>query len=195
LRLYFCINGNEFDAFIMKEKTNVVKSSPSGPGGRIFLIGMMGSGKSHWTKKMSKKLTCGGYDLDNVVEINEEKTIAEMFAEDGEEYFRKSEAKVLRWFGEKKSFVLATGGGTPCFHDNMSWMNKHGITIWLDEPVETLVQRLMPEKAHRPLIKNLSDDELAGFLTAKRQERMPFYAQAKHHLTGVITDKTFAAIL
>lgn len=169
--------------------------APAAEGPKIFLVGMMGSGKSHWAKKLSKKLHCGGYDLDNVVEINEEKTIAEMFAEDGEDYFRKAEAKVLRWFAQKKIFVLATGGGTPCFNDNMAWMNKHGITVWLDEPIETLVQRLQPEKAHRPLIKDLNDDKLADFLTAKRAEREPYYSQAAYHLTGNITDKSFANIL
>ena len=169
--------------------------TPVREGAKIFLVGMMGSGKSYWAKKLSKKLHCGGYDLDNVVEINEEKTIAEMFAEDGEDYFRKAEAKVLRWFAQKKIFVLATGGGTPCFNDNMAWMNKHGITVWLDEPIETLVQRLQPEKAHRPLIKNLEDDELAAFLTTKRADREPFYSQATYTLTGNIADKSFANIL
>jgi len=169
--------------------------TPAAEGAKIFLVGMMGSGKSHWAKKLSKKLHCGGYDLDNVVEINEEKTIAEMFAEDGEEYFRKAEAKVLRWFAQKKIFVLATGGGTPCFNDNMAWMNKHGITVWLDEPIETLVLRLQPEKAHRPLIKDLGDDELAAFLTAKRAERELYYSQATYHLKGNITDKSFTEIL
>jgi shikimate kinase len=179
----------------MNEKTNAASGPPLGAEGRIFLIGMMGSGKSHWTKKLSKKLKCGGYDLDNVVEINEEKTIAEMFEQDGEDYFRKAEAKVLRWFAQKKTYVLATGGGTPCFNDNMAWMNKQGLTIWLDEPIETLVQRLKPEKAHRPLIKNLDDGALFDFLTAKRQERAQYYGQAKFQLTGNITDKSFTAIL
>lgn len=133
--------------------------------------------------------------MDNVVEINEEKTIAEMFAEDGEDYFRKAEAKVLRWFAQKKAFVLATGGGTPCFNDNMAWMNKHGVTIWLDEPVEVLAERLKPEKAHRPLIKNLSDDALLDFLAAKREERRPFYSHAQYILKGTITDKSFAEII
>ncbi len=162
---------------------------------KLFLIGMMGSGKSHWTKKLSKKLKCGGYDLDSLVETMEEKTIGEMFEQDGEDHFRKAEAKVLRWFGEKKTFVVATGGGTPCFYSNMDWMNKHGITVWLDEPVEVLVQRLMPEKDHRPLIKKLSDDELHDFLIAKRTERMPFYSQATYQLSGTITDKSFSQIL
>ncbi len=163
---------------------------------KIFLIGMMGSGKSFWTKKLSKKLKSGGYDLDFLIESHEEKTIPEIFAEDGEEYFRKSESKILRWFGEKKTFVLATGGGTPCFHDNMSWMNKNGITVWIDEPIDVLAKRLAPEKAHRPLIKHLSDDELKTFLANKLAERAPFYQQASYHLQGnAISDAGFAEII
>src|SRR5476651_1142885 len=118
---------------------------------KLFLLGMMGTGKSHWKKKLSSKMKVGGYDLDFLVESHEEKTISEIFAEDGEEYFRKSEAKILRWFAEKKAFVLATGGGTPCFHDNMKWMNEQGITVWIDEPVALLAERLKTEKDHRPL--------------------------------------------
>ncbi len=163
---------------------------------KIFLLGMMGTGKSFWTKKLSKKLKTGGYDLDFLIESHEERTIAEIFAEDGEEYFRKTEAKILRWFGEKKIFVLAVGGGTPCFHENMEWMNKNGTTIWIDEPIETLVERLKPEKDHRPLIKDLSDEELGSFLTKKLAERASFYQQAKYHLQGKdISDAGFAKFI
>lgn len=170
--------------------------TPTTPTTKIFLVGMMGTGKSFWTKFLSKKIKTGGYDLDYLIESNEEKTIAEIFAEDGEEYFRKQESKILRWFKEKKSFVLGTGGGTPCFNDNMQWMNKQGITIWIDSPIEALVERLIPEKAHRPLIKNLTDTELHQFLTDKRNERMPFYAQAKIHLTGSeINERSFVKII
>lgn len=151
---------------------------------KVFLIGLMGSGKSYWATQLAKKLKTGGYDLDSLIENLEDKTVAELFDEDGEDYFRKTEAKLLRWFGEKKSFVLATGGGTPCFHDNMSWMNKQGITIWLDEAVDTLVDRLLPEKAHRPLIRDLSDAAVKDFLISKRAEREAFYGQAAHHLSG-----------
>lgn len=151
---------------------------------KVFLIGLMGSGKSYWATQLAKKLKTGGYDLDSLIENLEDKTIAELFDEDGEDYFRKTEAKLLRWFGEKKAFVLATGGGTPCFHDNMGWMNKQGITIWLDEEIDILVERLLPEKAHRPLISDLSDAGLKDFLIGKRAEREVFYSQAKHHLTG-----------
>ncbi len=163
---------------------------------KIFLLGMMGTGKSFWTKKLSKKLKSGGYDLDFLIESHEEKTIAEIFAEEGEDYFRKTEAKILRWFGEKKIFVLAVGGGTPCFYENMDWMNSHGITIWIDEPIETLVERLTPEKDHRPLIKDLSDEELGSFLTKKLAERVVFYQRAKYHLQGnAISDAGFAKII
>jgi len=163
---------------------------------KLFLIGMMGTGKSHWAKKLSKKLKTGGFDLDYLVEFHEEKTVAEIFTEDGETYFRRSEAKILRWFGEKKSFVLATGGGTPCFHENMDWMNSHGITVWIDEPVQILTERLIPGKAHRPLIQNLSDLEIQQFLTGKLVERLPFYHQATYRLQGeAISDAGFAKII
>jgi len=163
---------------------------------KIFLIGMMGTGKSHWCKKLSKKLKVGGYDLDFIIESHEEKTISEIFAEDGEAYFRRSEAKILRWFGEKKSFVLATGGGSPCFEKNMDWMNDHGVTIWIDEPIKVLIERLKPEKAPRPLIQNLSDEELQQFLTKKLVERYPYYLRANYHLQGdAISDAGFAKII
>ncbi len=114
----------------------------------------------------------------------------------GRNHFRKTEAKILRWFGEKKAFVLATGGGAPCFHDNMDWMNKNGVTVWLDEPIDTLVERLKPGKEHRPLIRSLSDDELQSYLEKKLKERTPVYEKAKHRLTGKeISDLAFKKII
>jgi shikimate kinase len=151
---------------------------------RIFLIGMMGSGKSHWLKQMAKWNKSVGYDLDALIEMNEEKTIAEIFNEDGEAYFRKVESKILRWFKEKKKYIVATGGGTACTQENMDWMKKEGIVIWLDESVHVLVKRLSFEKAHRPLIAHLSENELAAFLEQKLVERHPFYKQADYRLTS-----------
>jgi shikimate kinase len=151
---------------------------------KIFLIGMMGSGKSYWIQKMAKWNKCVGYDLDALIEMNEEKTIAEIFNEDGEDYFRKVEAKILRWFKEKKKFIIATGGGTPCFQENMHWMKKEGIVIWLDESVEVLVKRLSSEKQQRPLIAKLSDAEIAAYIEDKLVERHSFYSQANYRLTS-----------
>ncbi len=151
---------------------------------KIFLIGMMGSGKTFWTKNIAKWIKSAGYDLDNLIELTEEKTISEIFEEDGEDYFRKSEAKILRWFKEKKKYVLATGGGTPCFQENMHWMKKEGIVIWLDESLEIMVQRLAAEKAHRPLIAHLSNEEIAQFIQQKLVERHAYYQQANYRLAS-----------
>jgi shikimate kinase len=125
-----------------------------------------------------------GYDLDALIEMSEEKTIAEIFNEDGEAYFRKVESTILKWFKEKKKYVVATGGGTACVQENMDWMKKEGILIWLDESVDVLVKRLSTEKAHRPLIAHLSDIELKAFLEQKLVERHPFYKQADYRLTS-----------
>ena len=149
---------------------------------KIFLVGLMGSGKSYWTKQLAKKHKTGGYDLDDLIEVKEEKTIAEIFTEDGEDYFRKAESTVLKWFAEKKTYVLATGGGAPCFFDNMAWMNKQGVTIWLDEPLPVIAERLAPEKAHRTLIAKLSDAVMLSFLDKQREARLPFYSAAQIHL-------------
>jgi len=163
---------------------------------KIFLIGMMGSGKSFWAEKLKKKLKIPAYDLDALIEMMEEKSIEEIFAEDGEEYFRKAEAKMLRLFGEKKQFIVSCGGGTACFNDNINWMNKHGITVWIDEPVEILSDRLSKEKAHRPLIKDLDDEGLNDFLEKKLAERAPFYEQSAHQLRGEkLNETTFVKIL
>ena len=163
---------------------------------KIFLVGMMGSGKSYWTKKMAKWIKSAGYDLDDLIEMNEEKTISEIFSEDGEEHFRKTEAKILRWFKEKKKYVLATGGGTPCFLDNMAWMKKEGIVIWLDESLEVLVKRLLEGKDHRPLIADLSEKDVTKFVQDKLVERHSFYSQANYRLsTDQITDVKLKQII
>ena len=163
---------------------------------KIFLIGMMGAGKTFWAEKLKKKLKIPAYDLDALVEMMEEKTVAEIFEEDGEEYFRKAETKMLRLFSEKKQYILSCGGGTACCNDNMNWMNKQGITIWLDEPIEVLSQRLAKEKDHRPLIKNLDDNALRDFLTTKREERAVFYNQAAYRLNGEnLAENTFIKII
>ena len=154
-------------------------------GPKVFLIGMPGSGKSYWSSRIAKKLKCGSYDLDKLIESWTDQTIAELFAaENGEENFRKTESKLLRWFADKKSFVLATGGGTPCFFDNMAWMNKQGLTIWIKDEQPTLVHRLISEKEHRPMISKLSNAELEDFIYSKSVEREPYYHQAKVVLSG-----------
>ena len=157
---------------------------------------MMGSGKSYWAQIIAEKENIDWMDLDQEIEKETSLSIKEIFAAYGEEYFREKEKDALHKLTNYTNIIIATGGGTPCFHENMQWMNEHGVTIFIDEDVETLGERLKKEKAHRPLIKDLSDEELHDFLSNKLKERLPFYSQAQHHLQGnKISDLSFAEIL
>lgn len=157
---------------------------------------MMGSGKSYWAQRISEKENIEWMDLDQEIEKETSLSIKEIFAAYGEEYFREKERDALHNLSNYKKILIATGGGTPCFHDNIQWMNEHGTTIFIDEDVDTLTERLTKEKAHRPLIKDLSDEELHNFLSRKLKERLPFYSQSRYHLKGnKISDLSFAEIL
>jgi shikimate kinase len=163
---------------------------------KIFLVGMMGSGKNYWMDRLGRKLKLPKYDLDHLIEGVEDRKIQQIFGESGEDHFRKMESLVLRWFSDKDDFILATGGGTPCFYENMDWMNEQGITIWLDEATAILAERLIPEKAHRPLIAHLSNENLAAYLDAKKEEREIFYSKAKYKLSGdEITEENLLSLL
>jgi shikimate kinase len=163
---------------------------------KIFLIGMMGCGKSYWMNKLSGKLKMPRYDLDQLIEAVEDRSIAEIFKESGEDHFRKMESIVLKWFADKDEFILATGGGTPCYHNNMDWMNEQGITIFLDEPIDLLMERLLPERSNRPLIARLTDKKLRTYLEEKRDERNSFYSKAKYSLSGdAITEHNLLTLI
>jgi shikimate kinase len=146
---------------------------------KIFLIGFMGCGKTHWGKELSHKLQIPFFDLDSVIEEKEEKDITSIFADMGEEYFRMLEKDVLYMLTESHdSFVMACGGGTPCFFNNIDYMKSRGTTVWINCSVECLHSRLVKEKDKRPLIRSLSDDELKTFIVRKYSDRKIFYQQA-----------------
>ncbi len=145
----------------------------------IFLIGFMGSGKTYWGKKWAELSGLEFFDIDDIVEQEQEKTIAEIFAEDGEEHFRNLETIALRKFATKNNVIIATGGGTPCFNDNISWMNKNGTCVYLQSSPENILNRLISEKVKRPLIKNLQDGELLFYITEKIKEREAFYKHSE----------------
>ena len=145
---------------------------------RIFITGFMGSGKTHWAKIWAEKYKLVFYDLDELIEANEEMKITEIFNTKGEAYFRAAEAKALRTFSFQKNFILACGGGTPCFHENMEWMNSHGITIYLKTQPATIANRLMNEVSNRPLIKDTDPKQLIGFATQKIIEREIYYLRS-----------------
>jgi shikimate kinase len=167
------------------ENTNASKISASGETwGRIFLVGFMGCGKTHWGKELSAQLQIPFFDLDQKIEEKEEKSINEVFAEKGEEYFRLLEKEVLHMLVESHdSFIMACGGGTPCFYNNIDYMNKKGTTVWINCSTTCLVERLHKDKEKRPLIKDLDDDQLHLYVMKKVGDRRIFYQQAKIILT------------
>ena len=112
---------------------------------KFFLIGFMGSGKTYVGKRLANELDIPFYDLDEYIEEKEGKKISEIFNEKGEEYFRQVERMCLRDFGIIGDAVIACGGGTPCFFDNMEWINKTGTSIYLQTPVKIIVDRLLKE--------------------------------------------------
>jgi shikimate kinase len=139
----------------------------------------MGSGKTHWGRALSQKLNIPFFDLDEQVVSHEGKQINQLFAEHGEEYFRLIEKDTLHIITESHdSFVMATGGGTPCYFNNVEYMNRSGTTVWINTSVDILFHRLIGEKDKRPLIKELSDGQLKGFITKKFADRRIYYEQA-----------------
>lgn len=147
----------------------------------IFLIGFMGVGKTSLGKKLANRLKVPFLDTDDLIEQKTGISIADYFEKNGEKSFRNVEKELLRNYNFKDS-IVATGGGLPCFHENIKFMNEKGITIFLNRPAKELQQRLVNAKKQRPLIKKLSDDELLEFITFKLDERLPFYEKANFTL-------------
>src|ERR1043165_4010347 len=146
---------------------------------KIFLLGFMGSGKTHWGRKLSKKLSIPFYDLDEQIISREGKSINEIFETNGEEYFRIVEKETLYIITESHdSMIMACGGGTPCYFNNIEYMNRSGTTVWLDTPIPVLLERLLRERQHRPLLKQLTDEQVRTFIIKKYSDRKIYYEQA-----------------
>ena len=146
---------------------------------KIFLIGFMGTGKTYWGQLLSQKLQIPFFDLDEQIVASEEKDINEIFASDGEEYFRLLEKDTLHIITESyDSFVMATGGGTPCYFNNVEYMNQSGTTVWISTPIEVLFERLVKEKQNRPLLRDLNENQVKGFIIKKFSDRKIYYEQA-----------------
>jgi shikimate kinase len=146
---------------------------------KIFLIGMPGSGKSTLGKQLANKLLTRFVDLDHEIELHEQKSVADIFNQSGEDHFRQVESKLLHEFAaSKESFVISTGGGAPVFFDGINVINKSGVSVFLDVPIETLV-KYTSNRSTRPLLKNDSEQELREKLTRIREARLVIYRQAK----------------
>ena len=155
---------------------------------RIILIGYMGAGKTTIGKALSKELGATFYDLDWYIESRMRKTVAQIFAEKGEEGFRKMEYNMLHEVAEFEDVIISCGGGTPCFFDNMDYLNQQGDVIYLKATPETLYKHLLMAKVERPLLKDKTPEELIAYITEHLKEREPFYEKAHHTLDVNVLD-------
>jgi len=151
----------------------------------IFFTGFMGCGKTTWSRKLAAHLGYDFIDLDQLLEEQAGMTITEYFASYGEEAFRILESEVLKQTAYSNNTVISTGGGLPCFFDNMSWMKSHGKTVYIKLSPKTLVDRLEKGKAKRPLLRDKHGDELLAFITEKLAEREDYYMQADYIADGI----------
>lgn len=148
----------------------------------IVLIGYMGAGKTTIGHAMAKEMGLQFYDLDWYIEMRYHRTVAQIFAERGEDGFREIERNMLHEAAEFQDIVLSCGGGTPCFFDNMEYMNSLAETVYLKATPEVLAMHLKMGKVERPLIKGKTDEELLQYIKDSLKVREPFYTKAKHTL-------------
>lgn len=145
---------------------------------RIYLIGFMGAGKSTMGRLAAASFDVPFFDTDQIIESQTGMSIMDVFDTQGEDYFRHIEADVLHQTTFYPKSINATGGGLPTYEDNMNWMNKHGITIYLEWPDEILMGRLLDLKASRPLLSKLASDEAEGKMKELLLQRKPVYEQS-----------------
>jgi shikimate kinase len=151
---------------------------------RIYLVGYMGCGKSTLGLNLAKSLGLTFIDLDKFIEERNCKTVPQLFEELGEPGFRKKERQALEEVSQFNDVVIATGGGAPCFFDNMELMNATGITLFMDIDPAILAERLLKSKTDRPLIRGKNQEQLVGFITESLQKRYPFYSKARFRVTN-----------
>ncbi|MCF0194439.1 MAG: shikimate kinase [Bacteroidaceae bacterium] len=149
---------------------------------RIIIVGYMGSGKTTVGKALAEALGLSFYDLDWCVESRYHRTVPQLFAERGEEGFRELERRLLHEVAEFEDIVLACGGGTPCFFDNMDFITSQAQTVYLKATPETLAMHLRMGKVERPLIKGKTPEQLTEFIRDSLAQREPFYSRAHHTL-------------
>ncbi len=149
---------------------------------KIFLTGLMGVGKTTIGKKVAASLQLPFIDLDRYIEQQKNMSVPDLFAYFGENYFRQTEQECLQQIIQQDSFVLACGGGTPCFYENMNLMNANGVTVFLEASPAFIASRVKQSKTVRPLFKNATDESRLKIVQALSSEREQFYSKAKYTL-------------
>ena len=164
------------------------KPSPTAANGcsskPLFIIGYMASGKTTFGSALSKRLKRPFIDLDQYIEEKQGQTIAEIFAESGEEGFREIERRLLHEVAEKGDAIISCGGGTPCFFDNMDFINSKGNSVFLEADAERLLTRLIEGSASRPIVKGKKPMEIKDTIERQLALRMPYYNKAKIRWDG-----------
>jgi shikimate kinase len=160
---------------------------------KIYLVGMPGSGKTTLARKVASELLLKFVDLDHEIEKHVGKSIPQIFIENGEDSFRLTESELLRtWASSNQSFVMATGGGAPCFYKGMEVINKSGLSIFLDVPIAELLERVK-QKSNRPLL-DTNSEEREKTLMNLMETRLPCYRQANITVTKPDLEKLMQAI-
>ena len=155
---------------------------------RIIIVGYMGAGKTTVGKALAKELGLTFYDLDWYIEERMRKTVPQIFAEKGEEGFRKIENAMLHEVAEFEDIVLSCGGGTPCFFDNMEYLNRQGDTVYLKATPDVLYKHLKMGKKERPLLKNKTKEEMYRFIEEQLAQRETHYLEAKNVIDVSLMD-------
>ena len=155
---------------------------------RIILIGFMGAGKTTVGKALSKELGIPFYDLDWYIETRHRKKVSQIFAELGEEVFRKMEYNMLHEVAEFENVIISCGGGTPCYFDNMDYLNGQGQVVYLKATPEVLYGHLLMSKNDRPLLKGKTPDELIEYIKEQLTKREPYYSKARYTLDVSLMD-------
>ena len=156
--------------------------------GNVILIGYMCAGKTTVGKSLAKQMGCTFYDLDWYIEERFRKHISEIFEEKGEDGFREIERNMLHEVAEFENIILACGGGTPCFFDNIEYMNKTGKTVFLDASPDTIIAHLKISRTIRPLLQDKTGDELKSYIIKQLEMRRPFYQKAQYTFNVDILD-------
>lgn len=156
---------------------------------RIFLIGFMGTGKSYWGAKLSEISGLKFIDLDQQIEELTSHKISTLFEKNGEAGFRVLEQNTLQKLVlSNDNFIMACGGGTPCFFDNLDFMKQQGKVIWLTSSTQKIQERLWKERAKRPLISKLTDEQLQEFINVTIEARQFYYAKADYVVDTELLD-------
>jgi shikimate kinase len=161
---------------------------------KIFLVGLVGSGKTTLGRQLAEVLQVPFVDMDWEIEAREGRSISEIFSQNGEDYFRRIEAETLRdWAGSNKDFVMGTGGGAPCFYNGMDIINESGLSIFLDVPLDELNLRLAAA-TDRPLLHTTDDIERKKRLQIMHDARRPIYSKAHIILDNVTFENLLRAV-